>query len=964
MRTSATILLTLAPCLCAAQTQLVINELCNCNVDQWVDASYNYGSWVELYNPTAADIDITGWYVSDDADMPCQVRITQPTVVPAQGYQVLSFGHYDALYSNKTLDMKLDADGGTLCLADSRGQIVGQLDYPEGISRCSWARQSDGTGEWGYCLNPTPARSNQKGVFALERLSAPEVSRESGFFSSGTQTLTVSIPEGCTLRYTTDGSAPTLTTGNTSTTGTFTTTSTRLYRFRLFRDGFLPSPVVTRTLIKSSYDIDVPIVSVTGTYRNFYSDSLGIFVRGCNGRPGLGQSTACNWNMDWERPAAVTFFSPSGTVLASQEMSVERFGGWSRAWQPWSFRLKASKQYEGHGSMPDYPFFAAKPYLKHKVLLLRNGGNDNVCRIKDAALQQIVATSGIDIDYQEYQPVAHFVNGSWLGLLNMREANNKHFVYANYGLDDDEIDQFEMTADSGYVQKCGTDEALRQLLTLSKSTADDDAYQRLCQLIDMDEYCNYMAIEFYLCNSDWPQNNVKGWRERTDDGRWRFVLFDLDGMDWTSSPFTTFASKQTYTFDQLYGAPVSRITKEIEVVTLFSNLLNNATFRKKFIDTFSLVASSVFEPERCRQIITTLAQRAAHTQALYGNGSPWGTANDLINALSSSRQTRLMNLLRSYGAMRLSGRLACTATIQADAAGARLTFNGMTIPTGRFDGKYYAPAQVTAYAPAGYVFVGWKQASADGEIVSTEATYTLPTSGSTSIVAAFEPASQHQQAGAVAPVVINELSADNGIYVNDYQKKADWIELYNTTDQDIDLEGMYITDNLSKPDKCRITADGALRVSTLLPARGYRIIWCDKEAQQTELHASFKLANAADQAVMITAADGTWSDTLAYGVHGSRETVGRCPDGSRDVWLLNRTTPAKANALSSYARRSDTTAAAIDAVVNDRPSDDRYVVYDVRGTLLVTGNGPVSLSDLPAGIYIVKTHGLVYKVSR
>lgn len=154
----------------------------------------------------------------------------------------------------------------------------------------------------------------------------------------------------------------------------------------------------------------------------------------------------------------------------NQEVDFAMCGGWSRAWLPHSFKLKAAKVYEGRNSL-NYQFFAGKPYLKHKTLQIRNGGNDNNCRIQDAALQTIISTSGIDIDGQSYLPTMHFINGEYKGVINMREPNNKHFAYANYGLDDEQLDQFEMSPDSGYCQKCGTDESFLRWYELSKKRA-------------------------------------------------------------------------------------------------------------------------------------------------------------------------------------------------------------------------------------------------------------------------------------------------------------------------------------------------------------------------------------------------------------------------------------------------------------------------------------------------------------
>ena len=64
-------------------------------------------------------------------------------------------------------------------------------------------------------------------------------------------------------------------------------------------------------------------------------------------------------------------------------------------------------------------------------------------------------------------------------------------------------------------------------MELSEHINDNNVYDEIQKLLDIDEFTNYMAIELYLGNSDWPNNNVKGYRSQ-DDGRFRFILFDLD----------------------------------------------------------------------------------------------------------------------------------------------------------------------------------------------------------------------------------------------------------------------------------------------------------------------------------------------------------------------------------------------------------------------------------------------------
>jgi hypothetical protein len=198
--------------------------------------------------------------------------------------------------------------------------------------------------------------------------------------------------------------------------------------------------VVTRSYIFRDKDYYLPIVSVVGQDRDLYGQEMGVLVQGSgNGRPGNGQSQACNWNMDWERPVNFSYIDANGEMVLNQDVDLEMCGGWSRAWSPHAFKLKGSKELGGNKNLP-YSFFEEKPYIRNRTLQIRNGGNDTQARFRDPALQQIVRTSGIDIDYQSYQPVHEFINGRYIGVLNVREPNNKHYGSANYGIDTDEMD--------------------------------------------------------------------------------------------------------------------------------------------------------------------------------------------------------------------------------------------------------------------------------------------------------------------------------------------------------------------------------------------------------------------------------------------------------------------------------------------------------------------------------------------
>lgn len=855
---------------------LCVNEIMPANVDMFLDPSYNYGNWIEIYNSGTESVNLRGWYlgtsIEDNKGYPLGNRIR--TVKPG-ACLVLWIGHKDD-YCQAQIDFDLDVEGGMVVLSNPDGEIVDAVEYPATPARISWARTTDGSQEWGYTGFPTPGKTNNGSPFADEQLPAPEPDVQSCLFTDQFY-FNIDIPEGATLLYTKDGSTPYKdATGVKESAGSHTVNETKVYRFRFYKDGWLPSPVVTRSYIKTSNDYQIPVLSVVSANDGLYSTEYGLWAKGPHGKDGNGQTDLCNWNREWDRAANVEFIDVDGTVLLSQEVEMCPSGRYSRAYEPHPFKIQAKKKF-GQDNFFAIRIFNDKPYNKYKELKIRNGGNFSGPRFKDAAIHEIILRSGLDLDCQSYQPVQHYINGKFHGIINVREPSNKSYGYANYGIDEDDIncikfDHKNGLNNGGFTLVNGTADAWNRWYELSQKAGSDDAYNEICRIVDIREFANYMAVELFMYNWDWPRNNVKAFRDESAGGRFRFILFDLD-----------------YCFGEGSSTPNKNVFQAFDdeeyrcaIVTLFHGMLGNDEFRKLFLDSFSIVASSVFEPNRCSSIVKELAARASREMA-FNNESPQSDVNKLGKLTTSYRDTKFSEL-ENWSYAGLSGKKAVGKNLSANIPGAVITINGLPVPTGEFKGKVFLPAQIDVQAPDGYVFAGWKDRF--NKTVSASASYSL-TSESQTLTATFKPLSE-----SACPIRINEVSADNGIFMNALWKRSDCIELYNCTDKEYDAGGMYLSDNPEDPLKYRLPS------GTRIPAAGLLTVWCDKQDGPTELHAPFKLSDSDVSMVILTSSDMAWADTLMYPAHGSLQSVGLYPDGGSQSFIMDYPSIGHSNRLS------------------------------------------------------------------
>ena len=98
----------------------------------------------------------------------------------------------------------------------------------------------------------------------------------------------------------------------------------------------------------------------------------------------------------------------------------------------------------------------------------------------------------------------------------------------------------------------------------------------------------------------------------------------------------------------------------------------------------------------------------------------------------------------------------------------------------------------------------------------------------------------------LAAIRINEFMASNGDTIEDKNgEDSDWIELYNTSDEDVNLQGLCLSDGKKNLEKFVFPA-------YIIPAHGYLIIFASgvEDVTEEEIHVGFKLSASGEKVVL------------------------------------------------------------------------------------------------------------------
>ena len=485
--------------------------------------------WVELYNSSNTDADLSGYYLSDDIKKPHKWQFPAGTKIPANSYVGVFCSGLNTTSGNVPhTSFRLSIEGGyTLCIADPEGKVIDRLYAPTQFSDISFGRLAGDMGNGYYFTTMTPGSANT-GDFYARKAQPAKYSVPGGMYTEGqTVTVELSAAPGDRIYYTLDFTDPTQ--SSNLYTGPITLSETSVLRTRVYGDNALESYMDCQTYF-FGVSHTMRVISFVSDPYNLTSEDYGIMVKGPNADSAYPYKGANFWQ-DWEREAHIEIYDTDGSLMVSQECGVKLQGQYSRAENQKSFKFYARKRYSGSNRF-DAELFTERGYGSYRSFNIRPSGEDGQkTRLRDSILTSLA--KGSSVFYQETELCVVYIDGVYWGQYNMREHIDTTSICQFEGWEGMEDDLDLVKANNNVFQ--GSNDSFAELLTWVKSndTTTDSAYEKIGSYIDIRNYIEYMSVEIFTGNTD--TLNVKRYRNPKGDGLWRWVLFDLDWAFYTDT---------------------------------------------------------------------------------------------------------------------------------------------------------------------------------------------------------------------------------------------------------------------------------------------------------------------------------------------------------------------------------------------------------------------------------------------
>lgn len=618
---------------------LNINEVMAANGSTLKDEDGEYVDWIELYYGGKNPISLEGYSLSDQKENIDLWKFPNIVMEP-DSYLIIFASGKDRAEESGALhtNFKISPAGENIYLSDSEGQLISGISAKSTELDQSYGKISD-NGAYSVLKAATPGRKNM-GAIELETVKTSEIefSFQAGYYEHAIDLELLTTEKNAKIYYTLDGSIPNENSflygkavkisertkeANRYTNKWYTPVDfgkeeaycynpeqqykATVVKARLFfpENGSWSKDVWTNTyLIGAEYTM--PIVSLSVSEELLFDEWTGIYM------PGKAYDDFINsdeerlqdkrfWPGNYFDDKKVTgyleFFEEGKNVL-ERPITLRICGAASRGNAQKSFAVYAWK--DGERSTFSYPFFGEQckningnTMNEFSSLRLRAFGNDSRrSMFRDALSQKIV--DELNLGIQHYQPCILLINGEYFGVYEIRENRDDLFFEEHFGIKEGNLvktELFRLTEDNANIYE-------KDFLELIDFVRKNDLYlevnyEYVKSKLDVEQFVDYIIAEQYLNNIDWPKNNIIAFRSTKknsdseyEDGKWRFVLYDLDyAINYQAeNNFKTLRESDSY------------------VSILLNALLDNPDFCDLYCLRFEEMLNQYFEPSKVLNI--------------------------------------------------------------------------------------------------------------------------------------------------------------------------------------------------------------------------------------------------------------------------------------------------------------------------------------------------------------------------
>jgi len=609
----------------ADDVPVCINEVMASNSNVAADPQGQFEDWIELYNTSKAPVDVGGLYLTNDANVPTKWRIPTGiptlTTIPAQGFLVI-WADGDTADAGLHASFKLDADGDSLYLHEADGVTrIDSVEFGEQIPNVAYGRHPDGSAEWQFLTLATPGKPNAQVYDGI--VANVEFSREHGFYDQPFQVaLTCDTPD-VTIYYTTDGSEPFKTGGRFPKGNVYAApiriSQTTCLRARAVKPDWRYSDIATQTYIfmdqvlyqyapsgfpgswgttAADYAMNpgivtpqvqeikdalksLPTMSLVMTLDDLFGATQGIYANP-NG------TTA-----SWERPASIEMLWPDGQEGFQANCGARIYGDVGRREKKKSIRLLFKGMY-GQTRLR-YPLFGADAAQEFDTFILRANFNDGY-PYGQAKTQYLRDEWSRRLQLALGQPSAHgryvhlYVNGLYWGLYNPVERPDASFAAAYCGGDKEDWDAYNSGSPTGGSpgtsynamlnaarQGVSTNQGYQRLQGNNPDGSSNPAY---VDYLDVDNYIDYLIVNFFVGNTDWPHKNWYGAMNRVQSTGFKCFCWDTEWvMDLVvGGGLDSGLSKNVVGVGNGIAEPYGQLRQNAEFCLLFADHVHRAFF--------------------------------------------------------------------------------------------------------------------------------------------------------------------------------------------------------------------------------------------------------------------------------------------------------------------------------------------------------------------------------------------------